>query len=95
LLFLIGCAEPTPAYRDIAGILGEDSFALAARYGTPDSYQHQGDYFQLNYGSEAVGCRLIVLLDQDQRVAGWASSGARCDVALQNGLAQPDLNVLD
>jgi len=79
LLFLIGCAEPTPVYRDTAGILGEDSFALAARYGTPDSYQHQGDYFQLNYGSEAAGCRLIVMLGQDRRVAGWASKGAKCD----------------
>ncbi|MBB5610451.1 MULTISPECIES: hypothetical protein [unclassified Janthinobacterium] len=59
-----------------------DSFTLAARYGTPDSYQHQGDYFQLNYGSEAAGCRVIVLLDQAQRVAGWASAGAKCDALL-------------
>jgi hypothetical protein len=95
LLFLIGCAEPTPVYRSISNILGQDSFALAARYGTPGSYQHQGNYFQLNYGSESAGCHVIVLLDQTQRVAGWASSGVRCDGALQNGLAKPDLNVLD
>jgi hypothetical protein len=56
-----------------------DSFALAARYGTPFGYQHQGEYLQLNYGSTATGCRLIVLIDQEQRVAGWASSGAMCD----------------
>ena len=58
--------------------MGENSFALAARYGTPASYQHQGEYLQLNYGSTAAGCRLIVLVDQDQRVVGWASSGLAC-----------------
>ena len=55
-----------------------NSFTFAASYGTPASYQHQGEYLQLNYGSAATGCRLIVLIDQEQRVAGWASSGAMC-----------------
>jgi len=54
------------------------SFALAARYGTPASYQHQGEYLQLNYGSAAARCRVIVLVDQQQRVAGWASAGQSC-----------------
>ena len=71
------------------------SFALAARYGTPASYQHQGEHLQLNYGSAATGCQVIVLLDQTQRVVGWASSGARCSAAGQNGHAEPDLDVLD
>lgn len=60
------------------GIIGMDSFALAARYGTPASYELQGDYMQLRYGSDAAGCRLIVLIDQDQRVVGWASAGKAC-----------------
>lgn len=55
-----------------------NSFALAARYGTPASYQHQGECLQLNYGSAAVGCQVIVLVDQQQRVAGWASTGESC-----------------
>lgn len=55
-----------------------NSFALAARYGTPASYQHQGEYLQLNYGSVAAGCKFIVLVDQQQRVAGWASAGQSC-----------------
>ncbi|WP_116744662.1 hypothetical protein [Janthinobacterium sp. 78] len=55
-----------------------NSFALAARYGTPASYQHQGEYLQLNYGSAAGGCQVIVLVDQQQRVAGWASTGKLC-----------------
>jgi hypothetical protein len=54
------------------------SFALAARYGTPASYQHQDDLLQLNYGSAAAGCQVIVLVDQQQRVAGWASGGRSC-----------------
>ena len=55
-----------------------NSFALAARYGTPSSYQHQGEYLQLNYGSAAADCQVIVLVDQEQRVAGWASVGKSC-----------------
>lgn len=78
LLFLFGCAEPAPAYRNISSIVGMDSFALAARYGTPASYQILEDYMQLTYGSDATGCRLIVLIDQDQRVAGWATTGKAC-----------------
>ena len=35
---------------------------------------------QLNYGSDAAGCRLIVLIDQDQLVVGWASAGAACPI---------------
>jgi hypothetical protein len=71
------------------------SFTFATRYGTPASYQHQGEYLQLNYGSAAVGCQAIVLVDQQQCVAGWATSGARCNGAGQNGNAEPDLDVLD
>lgn len=55
-----------------------NSFALATRYGTPASYQHLGEYLQLNYGSTAAGCEVIVLVDQQQRVTGWASSGRSC-----------------
>ena len=33
---------------------------------------------QLRYGSDAAGCRLIVLIDQGQRVDGWASAGKSC-----------------
>ena len=51
---------------DLAGL---DTFALAARYGTPASYQHQGEYLQLNYGSATAGCQVIALIDQAQRVA--------------------------
>ncbi|WP_332861422.1 hypothetical protein [Janthinobacterium svalbardensis] len=72
-----------------------NSFALAARYGTPASYQHLGEYLQLNYGSEAAGCQVIVLVDQQQRVASWSTSGARCNGGGQNGNAEPDLDVLD
>lgn len=59
-------------------LVGMNSFALAARYGTPASYQHLGEYLQLNYGSAAVGCQVIVLVDQAQRVAGWAAAGKSC-----------------
>ena len=60
------------------GLIGLDSFALATRYGTPASLQHRGEYLQLNYGSDAAGCRVIVLVDQQQRVAGWATTGKLC-----------------
>lgn len=59
-------------------LIGMDSFALAAHYGTPTSYQILEDCMQLTYGSDATGCRLIVLIDQDQRVAGWATAGTAC-----------------
>lgn len=59
-------------------LVGMNSFALAARYGTPASYQHLGEYLQLNYGGEALGCQVIVLVDQAQRVAGWAATGKSC-----------------
>ncbi|TNC78243.1 hypothetical protein FHI69_02815 [Janthinobacterium lividum] len=55
-----------------------NSFALAAHYGTPASYQHLGEYLQLNYGSTAAGCEVIVLVDQQQRVTGWAATGKSC-----------------
>ena len=57
---------------DLAGL---DTFALAARYGTPASYQHQGEYLQLNYGSVAAGCKFIVLVDPQQHVVGMANAG--------------------
>lgn len=69
-------APPLPAALEI----GQNSFVVAAQYGTPISYQHQGDYLQLNYGSNAADCRLIVLVDQRQRVVGWASSGTSCPI---------------
>ncbi|TDY35072.1 hypothetical protein [Janthinobacterium sp. 75] len=57
-------------------IIGMNRFALATLYGTPASYQQQGECLQFNYGSAVVGYRVIVLVDQQQRVAGWASSGS-------------------
>lgn len=76
-------------------LIGLDSFALAARFGTPASYEHQDEYLQLNYGSAAAGCKVTFLVDQRQRVAGWASSGARCIGPRQDRLAKPNLNMLD
>jgi hypothetical protein len=93
VLALCSCTTPNPTER--VDVVGMNSFALAARYGMPASYQHQGEYLQLNYGSAAVGCHVIVLVDQQQRVAGWATSGTRCNSAGQNGNAEPDLDVLD
>ena len=76
--FLTLCSCSAPRSHEHGNMIGMDSFALAARYGTPAGYQLQGDYMQLRYGSYAVGCRLIVLIDQDQRVVGWASAGKAC-----------------
>lgn len=95
LLTLCSCKSSGIVQHRGGDLMGLDSFALAARYGTPASYQQQGEYLQLNYGSAAVGCQVIVLVDQQQRVAGWATSGARCNGAGQNGNAEPDLDVLD
>ena len=80
-LSVLSCSSPTPkATADMIQV-GQSSSSLATRYGTPTGYQHQGDYLQLNYGSDmADGCRLIVLIDQAQRVAGWASTGKLCPV---------------
>ncbi|QYG08033.1 hypothetical protein [Janthinobacterium sp. PAMC25594] len=75
---LLSCAASGTAERSSGDLIGIDSFALAARYGTPASYQHLGEYLQLNYGSVAAGCKFIVLVDQQQRVAGWASKGKSC-----------------
>ena len=74
----LSCSSPKPEPAADMVQLGQNSFALAARYGTPASYQHLGEYLQLNYGSTAAGCQVIVLVDQAQRVAGWASSGNHC-----------------
>ncbi|MBW3498892.1 hypothetical protein [Janthinobacterium sp. NKUCC08_JDC] len=76
LASIVGCAGSGDRGRYI--LIGQDSFALAAHYGTPASYQHLGEYLQLNYGSEAAGCQLVVLVDQAQRVAGWAAAGKSC-----------------
>ena len=95
LLALCSCTSSGIVEHRGGDLIGLDSFALAARYGTPANYQHQGKYLQLNYGSVAAGCKFIVLVDQQQRVAGWATSGARCNGAGQNGNAEPDLDVLD
>lgn len=73
---IVGCTGSGDRGR--GNLIGQDSFSLAARYGTPASYQHQGEYLQLNYGSTAAGCRVIVLVDQQQRVAGWVSAGRSC-----------------
>ncbi len=62
VLTLCSCTTPSPSER--VDVIGMTSFALAARYGTPASYQHQDEYLQLNYGSAAVGCQVIVLVDQ-------------------------------
>ncbi|OHV96181.1 hypothetical protein AKG95_15335 [Janthinobacterium lividum] len=80
LLTLCSCKSSGIAQHRSGDLMGLDSFALATRYGTPASLQHQGEYLQLNYGSDAAGCRIIVLVDQQQRVAGWASSGKSCAV---------------
>ena len=78
LLALCSCTSSGIVEHRGGDLIGLDSFALAARYGTPASYQHQGEYLQLNYGSDAAHCRVIVLVDQQQRVAGWASAGQSC-----------------
>ncbi|WP_332859844.1 hypothetical protein [Janthinobacterium svalbardensis] len=48
-----------------------NSFALASSCGTPASYQHLGEYLQLNYGSEAAGCRLPAA-----RSSCWSTSNS-------------------
>lgn len=86
---MIECVYATPSKIYVYSIIPDHQSgsivsvsrsARAARYGTPASYQHQGEYLQLNYGSTAAGCRLIVLVDQAQRVVGWASTGAACPI---------------
>ncbi|MDO8065537.1 hypothetical protein [Janthinobacterium sp. SUN206] len=78
LCVVAGCATDNQDDNKAPDAIGMNSFALAARYGTPAGYQHQGEYLQLNYGSAAAGCQIIVLVDQQQRVAGWASAGRSC-----------------
>ncbi|MEG2031074.1 MAG: hypothetical protein RR376_10545 [Janthinobacterium sp.] len=80
LLTLCSCKSSSMVGHPRGDLIGLDTFTLAARYGTPASYQHQGEYLQLNYGSAAVGCQVIVLIDQAQRVTGWASTGESCPV---------------
>ena len=88
LLPLCSCSSIGMARHRHGDLIGLDSFALAARYGTPTTYQHQGEYLQLNYGSAAAGCQVIVLVDQEQRVAGWASSGNHC---MKGGIGLKDV----
>ena len=64
--------------------VGMNSFALAARYGTPASYQHQGEYLQLNYGSAAAGYKVIVLAG---RPSTW-SAGHRPEACARTGRAK-------
>lgn len=71
-----GCEVSEGWVRD--NLIGQDSFAVAARYGTPVSYRHEDDLLQLNYGSETSDCKIIMLVDEAQRVVGWVSTGARC-----------------
>ena len=78
VLALCSCSSSGIVEHRGGDLIGLDSFALAARYGTPATYQHQGEYLQLNYGSAAAGCQVIVLVDQQQRVSGWASAGQSC-----------------
>ena len=73
-----GCVTGNHGGNKPPDFIGMNSFVLAARYGTPSSYQHQGEYLQLNYGSATADCQVIVLVDQQQRVAGWASMGKSC-----------------
>ena len=63
LLTLCSCKSSGIVQHRAGDLMGLDSFALATRYGTPASYQHQGEYLQLNYGSDAAGCQIIVLVD--------------------------------
>lgn len=60
---LCACTINDSARNGSGNVIGMDSFALAARYGTPASYRLQGEYMQLDYGTAAAGCRLIVLVD--------------------------------
>ena len=88
IVVLLLCSCRTTSRTEPVEIVGMNSFALAARYGTPASYQHLGEYLRLNYGSEAAGCQVIVLVDQAQRVAAWASSGNHC---VKGGIGHKDV----
>lgn len=76
LIMASGCAASGDRAPD--NLNAQNSFAVAARYGMPGSYRHEDDLLQLNYGSEAAGCLIMMLVDQAQRVVGWASIGAMC-----------------
>lgn len=66
---LLSCAASGTAERSSGYLIGIDSFALAARYGTPASYPHLGEYLQLNYGNATGGCQVIVPITPKQRAA--------------------------
>ena len=70
---LCSCTAGNIAERCGAELIGLNSFALTARFGTPGSYEHQDEYLQLNYSSAVAGCKATFLVDQQQRVASWAS----------------------
>ena len=72
LLLLTQCSCTSSGIVEHRGgdLIRLDSFALAARYGTPANYQRQGDHLQLNYGSTSAGCRVIVQIVPRQRVVG-------------------------
>lgn len=74
----LSCSSPKPEPAADMVQLGQSSFAFAARYGTPASYQHLGEYLQLNYGCETSGCQIFVLIDHTQCVAGRAATGKSC-----------------
>lgn len=76
IILTSGCAASGDLALD--NLVGQNSFTVAERYGTPSSYRHEDDLLQLNYESKAAGCRVIMLVDQAQRVVGWASTGAKC-----------------
>ena len=71
-----GCAASGDLALD--NLVGQNSFTVAEHYGMLGSYRHEDDLLQLSYGSDATGCRVIMLVDQAQRVVGWASTGAKC-----------------
>ncbi len=74
---LRSCAASGTAARSSGDLIGIDSFALAARYGMPASYQHLGEYLQLNYGNATVGCQVIVPITPKQRAACRAAKVRR------------------
>ncbi|APA68775.1 hypothetical protein YQ44_14265 [Janthinobacterium sp. 1_2014MBL_MicDiv] len=76
IILTSGCAASGDHTLD--NLVGQNSFTIAERYGTPSNYRLEDELLQLNYGSEAVGCRVMMLVDPAQRVVGSISTGARC-----------------
>ena len=64
--FLTLCSCSGQRSREHANMIGMNSSALAARYGTPASYRDLDEYLQLSYGSAAVGCQVM----------GWSTSSS-------------------